>query len=63
MHLENFQGGRLYHVNGVVVPVNDCFLSYVEMKDLPVRLLPVAPCLLHMTPCEETASVLFSGIF
>ena len=26
---------------------------------LLVQLVPVAPCLLHVAPCEESASVLF----
>lgn len=33
-------------------------LSYVNMKPLIVRLVPVALCLLHVAPCAEKASVL-----
>jgi len=29
------------------------------MKPLPVQLLPIASCLLHVAPCEERASILF----
>lgn len=54
----------LHHVPGEVVPVNDCFfcnkfVSYVEIKSLPVQLVPVAPCLLYVMLCEESVSVLF----
>lgn len=29
------------------------------MKPLPVQPVPIAPCLLHVAPYEERASVLF----
>jgi len=29
------------------------------MQPLLVQLVPVAPCLLHLAPCEGKASVLF----
>jgi len=32
------------------------FLSYVDMKLLLVQLVPVAPCFLHVAPCEESTS-------
>lgn len=31
----------------------------MKMKLLPVQLVPVAPCTLHMLSCGEKASVLF----
>lgn len=34
-------------------------LSYVEIKPLLVQLVPIAPRLLHVAPCEARASVLF----
>lgn len=33
--------------------------SYVRMKPLPVKLVPIGPCLPHMAPCEERASMSF----
>lgn len=49
---------------GMVAPVIDCshckeFLSCIKMKLLLVQVVPIAPCLLHMVPCEKKASVLF----
>lgn len=38
------------------------FLSYVEIKHLLVQVVPIAPCLTHMTPCEESLCPLFSCI-
>lgn len=35
------------------------FLPYIEMKALLVQIVPVAPCPLHVVPCEERASILF----
>lgn len=43
--------------------------SYVRMKPLPVKLVPTGPCLPHVAPCEERASMSFvsallsTGIF
>lgn len=44
--------------------MDDCFyckknISYVEMKLLPVQLLLIAPCLLHVVPCDDRVSVFF----
>lgn len=52
-HLGNLQLQGLYHVPGKVITVHDCshckkFISYVEMKPLLVKLVPVAPCLLQV---------------
>lgn len=32
------------------------------MKLHPAQLVPVVPCLLHVGPCEERASVLFVAV-
>lgn len=43
--------------------------SYIRMKPLPVKLVPIGPCLPHVAPCEERASMSFvaallsTGIF
>lgn len=34
------------------------FIPYINTKPLLVQCAPVAPCLLHVGPCEERASVL-----
>lgn len=34
-------------------------MSYVEVEPLLVRLVPIAPWLLHVAPCGARASVLF----
>lgn len=31
----------------------------MKMKPLLVKLVPVAPCLLHVASCEERAAILF----
>jgi len=33
-------------------------LSYAEMKTLLMQIAPVAPCFLHVAPCEERTSIL-----
>ena len=50
-------------MSGEAAPANDyshCkkFVSYIEMRALLVQTVPVAPCLLHASPCEERASIL-----
>lgn len=34
-------------------------ISYIKMKPLMVQLVLVAPCPLHVAPCEERTSILF----
>lgn len=55
----------LYCVPGEAIPVVKCshcknkFLSYTEVKHLLVQFVPVLTVILHVAPCEETASVPF----
>jgi len=47
-----------------VIDCSHCkkFLSYIKVKRLLVQLVPTAPCLLNVAPCEEQASVLVVAV-
>jgi len=48
----------LWKFQGMIVLTLKNF-SYIKMKHLIVQLVPIAPCLLHVVLCEESAFVIF----
>lgn len=62
--LKNLHLWGLYHVLEEIVPQNDCsfckkYHCESETKPLLEQLVPIAPCLLHVTPFENRASIPF----
>lgn len=63
-HLEHPQWWGFCHIPGEIVPMTVLtveHLFYIKTKLLPVQLVPIAPGLLHVSPCEERASFLFAA--
>lgn len=49
-------------VVAVIILVAKKIVSFIKIKTSPVQLIPVAPCLISMAPCEENLCHLGSWI-